>query len=725
MESGTTVLNDFLIERIVSSRDNWTIASGTYNDGKNTATIIGNFYVLKGEQYSVTGIWQNSSYGVRLSVKKMELIKELSDDALIQYLRTFRTIGSVRATEIVKSFGNQALEVIRTDYRKLLEIQGITEEVAFEIWDEVGKADTVNNLLRLLKPKSVSMKTCTKIAKKLGHKAPEIIKGNPYMLFYPQEHISFETAEILAKEFSVPRHSECRIKGFIYKELLSAISGGDCFMVAEVLIDNVIKSMNKADKKPPTKEVVFNILCLMEQRREVVVEDDTAVYLPSYYFAEKYCARKLNILRKSTASYVLNSSPEALFEDMCSSINISYAPEQQEAIIKALAAKIMVITGGPGVGKTTTINGVIKAFLKNNPQTKIVCAAPTGKAAQRMEESTGRAAKTIHRMLEYKPTDGMLKCMKNEQDPIQADIIIVDESSMIDLLLFQHLLQAVNPYTKVIFVGDVNQLPSVGAGNVLNDLIESNVVTTVRLTQVFRQAADSPIVSNAYKINDGIMPDFNETDFTFSESFSDKETADEVINLYLSKISEEGESIDTVQILTPMKRKTCCGSKYLNKIIQEKVNPSKGYQYEIKYSFGQETDYWRLGDKVIQLKNNYEKECYNGTVGHIVAVNYKTETISVKFEDKVIDFTGREEITELELAYALTIHKSQGSEYKTIIVPVVNDHKNMLAKNLLYTAVTRAKQNVHTLGEITAWETGVETTVIDKRNSKLRQRIIF
>jgi len=382
----------------------------------------------------------------------------------------------------------------------------------------------------------------------------------------------------------------------------------------------------------------------------------------------------------------------------------------------------MILTGGPGTGKTTTVNGIIKAILKNNPRTKLELAAPTGKASKRMEEATGKSAKTIHRLLEYRPFGDELQCGRNEENPIDADVLIVDEFSMTDILLLEKLLRALHIGTRLIIVGDVDQLPSVGAGNVLADMINSGVICTIRLNTIFRQKGTSMIVVNAYRINNGEYPDFSQPDFTFEEiNDEDEVVADEIVKRYVELI-KSGKTTNDVQVLTPLKKKTACGSKTLNEMIQTAINPARPEVNEVKFGFLT----FREGDKVMQTKNNYEKGCFNGDTGYITRIDKSKEdaVVIVKFDDKEVEFTGREEILELELAYAISVHKSQGSEYETILIPMVMSHKRLLARNLFYTAVTRAKKMVHIFGSRKAIEYAVNNKNVATRNSKLYQKLI-
>ena len=714
------------IDKILVHKEDtgWTLGVGFVKSENKKITFKGNLYCCKGEKITMGGTWEEDArYGMQFVVASAEKNEDMTEEDLITYLREFPLIGVARANKIVKEYGTSALEVLRTDYLKIVSLCGIPEETAYQMHSQVVKAETTNALIRFLQPKGLSLHMVRRIAEDYGPRAIEIIKKNPFRL-YKDGYIEFGSAEYIAKKLGISSGTEAYIGGVLLSEMEKMTKSGNCYMNVKDLQDKAVKFLRTKGKTNENK--IFSSICDMSDRENLIIEEGDA-FLPEYYYSEVYSGLKIDLLRKTVAKYKLNRKAEEIFDELNENSKIKYAPEQEWAIKTALDAKLMILTGGPGTGKTATVNGIIKAFYLNNPDSKIVCCAPTGKAAKRMEESTGMPASTIHRLLEYKFEKGVLSCRKNAQNPIDADIIIIDEFSMVDILLFDKLLRAVNPYTKLIIVGDIDQLPSVGAGNVLADLIGSDVVTTVRLVTVFRQAAESPIVSNAYKINSGNIPVFNDVDFTLEETGeeTEEEVAERCVNLYC-ELLEEGESVSTVQILSPKKRNSPCGSGMLNSAIQKRVNPVYDKRNEILIVLGQHYLSYRTGDKVIQTKNNYEKGCFNGDTGFITKVSRDKDTISVHFDNGMdIDFTGKEEIMELELAYALTIHKSQGSEYPTVIMPVVNEHVRFLTKNLLYTGVTRAKKNLFSVGSLKAWELGCRNTVLDKRNSKLKDRIQY
>lgn len=711
---------EVVVTRIIVKREGFMIVSGTDLASDKPVTLVGNFYVIKGEKMYAEGEWQNNSYGPQFKVKKYEVEENLSKTELIDYLKeNYRNIGKTRAKEIVEAFGDNTLEVIKNDYEQLINI-GIPEDAAYDIHSEVVQMDNKNNLVRFLTPMGFSFAFAQKILDKWGTSAIDKIKNNPFCL-YTAELVEWEQAEFMAKKLGIVVDDACWIEGIITSELRREAKSGNCYDFVDSLISKVSKKCPSVEKT-----AIVNRIYNMWEKRELVIEDDKTVFIPELYYAERYSAKKFRMMLDTISEYKIKHTPEEIFEAVQKETGAKYASQQELAIKTAMQKKVMVLTGGPGTGKTTTVNSIIKGFYYNDPKTRLLCAAPTGKASKRMEEATGQLASTIHRMLEFKPVGESLQALRNEKNPIEADVIIIDEFSMVDIELLKMLLNALSPYTRLILVGDVNQLPSVGPGNVLADIINSEVVPTVRLTEVFRQAADSPIVSNAYKINECEMPVFNNSDFTLDSLYeADEEIANAITSAYADLLAN-GESTDTVQVLTPMRKKTACGSRSLNKLIQDIVNPYKGKDAEIKYFFGDGSHCcFRVGDKVIQMKNNYEKNCFNGDTGYIKSIAHDTsEKIVVLFDnDNEIEFVGREEIMQLDLAYALTIHKSQGSEYPIVLMPLCKEHKS-LSKNLLYTGVTRAKKKIHLFGTEKTCEYGVKNIESCKRRSKLAERII-
>lgn len=719
-------IDNVLIKRVLHSKNFFTIVIGEYeeNNASVEGSFVGNFHCVKGEKFSFEGDWDmHPRYGRQFKVSGYQKIDHLLPEDIEEYLTGFKGIGRTRAKRIVNAFGKDTLKVIKKDYEKLTEI-GIPKDIALNIHEEVVRNTAVNDLIRSLRPKGFSLKTINKIYEQYREHALNIVHNNPYRLVDDISGIDFSMADYFASEIGVEHDCGFRIQGSIKHALHQAAENGHSFLHVTELVKRVRNILTyKNNQQNIDNNVIIKVLAHMEEYKQLLIESDTAVYLPMYYYAERYSARKISKIREVPSTVVLNRDPDEIIKEIEEEVGFQYADQQREAIRKGLTEKIMILTGGPGTGKTTTVNGIIKAILKNNPKTKLELAAPTGKAAKRMEEATEKTAKTIHRMLEYRPFGDELQCGRNEENPIEADVLIVDEFSMTDILLLEKMLRALHIGTRLIIVGDVDQLPSVGAGNVLADMINSGVICTIRLNAIFRQKGTSMIVVNANKINNGEYPDFSQPDFTFDEiNGTDEEVAEEIVNKYVELI-ESGKTTANVQVLTPLKRKTPCGSKALNDLIQDAINPAYPGLNEVKFGFVT----FREGDKVMQTRNNYEKDCFNGDTGYIVRVDKSKEdaTVVVRFDDdKEVEFVGREEILELELAYAISIHKSQGSEYETILIPMVMSHRRILAKNLFYTGVTRAKKNVHIFGTKKAIEYAVNNKNVPVRNSKLHQKLV-
>jgi exodeoxyribonuclease V alpha subunit len=449
----------------------------------------------------------------------------------------------------------------------------------------------------------------------------------------------------------------------------------------------------------------------MIETEDVILEEE-AIFLPPFYYAEVGIANKLKRLQEDTSGTLFDGTLN--IEEIVKQTSIQYDDVQVAAIGQAVKSKVMVLTGGPGTGKTTTTLGIIAA-LESLGQS-ILLAAPTGRAAKRMSEATGKEAKTIHRLLEYNPAEGY---GRNDENPLQGGVLIVDESSMIDVILMNSLLKAVPSHMKVILVGDIDQLPSVGAGNVLRDIIDSDVVPVVRLTRIFRQAQSSRIITNAHKINQGVFPDISngkDSDFFFIKQEDPELAANEIVNIVKNRIPKAYHfNTNEIQVLAPMQR-SVVGATNLNIILQEAINP-------IGDSLSRGGFKYRKGDKVMQIRNNYDKEVFNGDIGHVKEVNLEERSLTVIFEGREVEYEDSE-LDELTLAYATTIHKSQGSEYPVVVIPLLMTHYVMLQRNLIYTGITRAKKICIIVGSTKALAYSVHNMVVLKRNTKLKERLM-
>lgn len=711
--------NNVKVSSVRFQSDAFCIFVGLVNGKKQTFT--GNVFVSKGEKLDIEGeLFNHPRYGEQIKISSYSKREDIDSCDLKEYLKTFKGIGDVKAQKIIDELGDNCIEIIKKDYTKLV-LLGIKEPIAKNIHSALCKNKVLNEVVKLLNPYGVSLNTINKMYNKYNDNILDILKYNPYKV---KEHVNigFDVLDQFSLKNNIPFNGVSRIIAGIKEAMSFYIAFGHSFAYVSDIIDRVMTKLNKNARKEVEKADIIKVLLYMEEEKELIILEDSSVYLPYLYYAERNIARKILKMNKVSSSNIKDF--DELIKRVEGEIKINYSPNQQDAIKTALLNNISIITGGPGTGKTTTLNGVIHALKMNNSEIKLALAAPTGKAAKRMEESTGIPAKTIHRLLEYKPYDGELLCGRNEENPLDVDVIVIDESSMLDLTLMDKFLKAIKEETKLIIVGDVDQLPSVGAGNVLKDLIKSNIIPVVRLETIFRQQGTSTIVTNAYNINHGLGLNLENEDFQMIE-INDEDTvvAKEIVKEFVRLKNEEGLSLDDIQVLCPMrKRDNLCSSTVLNKMIQNAINPKKQGSLEVSYN----GITYREGDKVLQLKNNYEKECFNGDIGYITSIKKVAGEISltVKFDtEEEITFSGREEILELELAYAMSVHKSQGSEYKTVLMPMVESQKVMLTRNLFYTGVTRAKKNVKLFGSKSAISMAIKNVDNTKRNSKLAEYI--
>lgn len=551
----------------------------------------------------------------------------------------------------------------------------------------------------------VSSTYAAKIYKQYGKESIEKVQGNPYCLADDIWGIGFKTADGIAEKLGYEKNDLRRCRSGILYTLSKLSEDGHVYSEREQLIKSA-KELLQAEEEP-----IIQALDQMIEAEDVILEEE-AIFLPPFYYAEVGIANKLKRLQEDTSGTLFDGTLN--IEEIVKQTSIQYDDVQVAAIGQAVKSKVMVLTGGPGTGKTTTTLGIIAA-LESLGQS-ILLAAPTGRAAKRMSEATGKEAKTIHRLLEYNPAEGY---GRNDENPLQGGVLIVDESSMIDIILMNSLLKAVPSHMKVILVGDIDQLPSVGAGNVLRDIIDSDVVPVVRLTRIFRQAQSSRIITNAHKINQGVFPDISngkDSDFFFIKQEDPELAANEIVNIVKNRIPKAYHfNTNEIQVLAPMQR-SVVGATNLNIILQEAINP-------IGDSLSRGGFKYREGDKVMQIRNNYDKEVFNGDIGHVKEVNMEERSLIVIFEGREVEYEDSE-LDELTLAYATTIHKSQGSEYPVVVIPLLMTHYVMLQRNLIYTGITRAKKICIIVGSTKALAYSVHNMVVLKRNTKLKERLM-
>lgn len=698
-------IENCVVNRIIFASERKDFVVVRAETGTEAFTAILDRPCMEGERLRLFGRWViHKKYGRQFKADLAERPKDLSLDEIEIFLQNIKHIGPVRAEKIVRMFGSDTMNVIENNPDKL-RLAGIPEQAIEAVKQEVTNNKIFRDVKMRLLPLGLSLTTIKKIFDTYGVKCIEVVTTNPYRLADDIRGIGFLKADEIAEAVGIPFDSDFRIQAGIKYVLSQEEQNGHVYYPYGSLLKEAMEVLSKDGRQLELEKIIQNV----PNTNEVIIEDDR-VYSKRLYEQEKYIAYKLVELANKQLRPV--KDVDKILQKLQKENGIIYAEKQVQAVRKSLANNVSVITGGPGTGKTTVIKAIINV-LKENDMT-FALAAPTGKATKRMSEATGEEAMTVHRLLEatFDRETKTSYFARNEDNPIDADVVIIDESSMLDNSLTYHLLKAIK--NRIIFVGDVDQLPSVGAGNVLKDMILSGMIPVTKLEVVFRQKDTSSIITNAHLINSGRMPVFNSDDFKFTEA----ETADEIINEYLNLL-KSGLSIFDVQILSPMYNGPL-GVRELNRRVQELVNPPKPGKKEL--TFG--STIFRVGDKVMQTANNYELDIFNGDTGIIRDITEDDGTISVmvQFDDKLVKISG-EDIQDLILAYAITVHKSQGSEYHTVLMALSTGHYIMLKRNLIYTGVTRAKKNVHIFGSKKSIGIAVRTVDASKRYTWLKERL--
>ena len=704
-----------VVERITyQNADNgYTVLKCAVKNYSDLVTVVGTMPDTHvGSVLSLEGIWKmDARYGRQFSVEKFEETLPATVYGIEKYLGSglVKGVGPKFAKRIVEKFGKDTLNIIEDTPDKLLTVQGIGKVRVDRIKTSWQEQKEIKNIMLFLQSYEVSTSHATKIFKTYGSESIAIVKENPYRLADDIWGIGFKTADSIAQKMGIDKGKFVRLRSGIFYTLNKLAEAGHCYATRDQLIG---KARELLEVEEPELEITLDEMI----RTNDVIRDEAgeqeAVYLPPYYFSESGCAKRL--FRLMSCGKKKSEDAEEILKKVAASSEITYDEIQWKAVKTAISSKVMVLTGGPGTGKTTTTLGIISAYKQAGCQ--IILAAPTGRAAKRMSEATGMEAKTIHRLLEYKPLEGY---QKNEEYPLEGDVLILDECSMIDIMLMYNLLKALPEQMSLILVGDIDQLPSVGAGNVLRDIIDSGCVPVVRLTRIFRQAQGSRIIMNAHRINKGESIDMRggkDSDFFFVTKESNQEVVDTISQYCRTNLPKyyHVDPLQDIQVLTPMQRGEC-GAVNLNQVLQEAMNPSKiflrrgGTQY-------------RLKDKVMQIRNDYDKEVFNGDIGTITKVDMEERELTVLFDERevIYDVT---ELDELTLAYAVTIHKSQGSEYPIVVMPFTMSHFVMLQRNLLYTGVTRAKKILVLVGEKKAVYYAIKNETTTGRNTMLARRL--
>lgn len=692
--------------------------------------IVGSFPPLaEGETLRVEGSWQiHDRYGKQVAVKNWERIVPPTREGLLKYLSSglLKGIGPVMAERLIDHFGTEVLEIIEKEPSRLQEVEGVGPKKIESISESYAGHKEIKNLMIFLQNYGISPSLAFRLYKHYGNNALSRLKEDPYHLAEEVYGIGFKTADKIALQLGLPLNDPQRIRAALHYLLGSAAEEGHVYLPESLLCKRSVELLETGNEAGPLELQIAEQLTLLRKERRIFkdrVEGEDVWYHAPFFYAETGVARLINRLLLSFTKWGSESTEQRSVEEVIKEES-DLSSEQAEALRMSLGSGVSIITGGPGTGKTTTIRALISLFKKLRKQ--VLLAAPTGRAAKRVTEATGEGARTIHRWLEYNYTkEEGFSFLRGEERPLEADVIIIDESSMIDLLLMYNLIKAIPPGCRLILVGDTDQLPAVGAGNVLKDLIQCGRIPCIRLGTVFRQARESMIVVNAHRVNRGQFPLFNVRgkDFYFVEEEDPEKISSRIVGLCRERIPAFGpfDPVEDIQVLSPMRR-TPVGVDRLNRLLQEALNPPLRNGVEIKS--GGAT--FRPGDKVMQIRNNYKKEVFNGDIGRIAAIDKEEGELIVSYPDLVLPRTvvyEFGELDELALAYAVSIHKSQGSEYPVVIFPVVTQHFMLLQRNLLYTGITRAKKLAVLLGTRKALGIALRNNSMDKRYSYLDRRI--
>lgn len=741
-----------VVERITyqNPENGYTILKCRVKDYAELVPVIGNLLdVNVGSVLLVEGNWKvDAKYGRQFVAQSWEETLPATVYGMEKYLGSglIKGVGPKFAKRIVQKYGVDTFSVIEDNVELLIEVEGIGRKRIQMIAESWERQKEIKNVMLFLQEHGVSTSFAAKIYKQYGNESIPIVKENPYRLADDIWGIGFKTADQIAEKLGFEKNSFMRLRSGIMYTLSELSNDGHVYAEKKQLLkaasellgaeeECIVMTMDDMLKK---QELIQEKTIKKTDAQGNVIE---AIYLPPFYFAEIGVAGKLKKLVASPATDRLwtglmkaraesgNETLSVNVEAIEKKAGMVYDEVQRNAIRQAAASKVMILTGGPGTGKTTTTHGIISAYKSYG--LKILLVAPTGRAAKRMTEATGLEAKTIHRLLECKPPEGY---QKNEEHPLEGDVLIVDECSMIDIVLMNSLLKAIPQHMRLILVGDIDQLPSVGAGNVLRDVIDSGSFPVIRLTKIFRQAQTSRIIMNAHRINEGKMPDISNgktTDFFFMENEDTEAVVPQIVELVKTKLPNYYH-VDSkqIQVLTPMQRGVI-GATNLNLALQEAINPpehevflkGRGAVLMPKHTLRRSGFAFREDDKVMQIKNNYDKEVFNGDIGIVGSVDAENRILKVNFDNRTVEYDITE-LDELVHAYATTIHKSQGSEYPIVVMPVLMNHYVMLQRNLIYTGITRAKQILVLVGTKKALSYAVRNVTVEKRNTLLKERLM-
>jgi len=676
------------------------------------------------ETLRLKGSWENhKTYGRQFSIREFMPVEPTSEEGIIRYLSSevFKGIGKITAERIVKKFGKDTFKIIDSSPKLLSKVKGVGRKQQKSLLDAWDSQRGLRDVMTFLRGVGISHAYAQRIFVKNGLNSIPLIKANPYQLT-DIPGIGFLTADGIARNLGFDNNSPHRADaGLLYMLEQQALNGHTCFPRRD-LLEKTVQELNidSSMLESSIRQLLEDRLLNSDKIEDASGNEQELVSRPRFYKAERRVAENIFRILNSEA-YTVYEGESYLIEEQELKVGLKLDPAQREAVEAALQHKVLIITGGPGTGKTTIVRFILGLMRTRIPA--IALAAPTGRAAKRITETTGAAASTIHRLLEA----SNIGFKRDRENPLEQELLILDETSMIDTLLMDSLLEAVPSASRLILVGDVDQLPSVGAGAVLSDLIESGLIPVVRLDHIFRQAADSFITVNAHKVRRGEMPDFSSSnrqteddnqllDFYFIKESNPEKIVEKILLMSTERIPQrfELDPMMDIQVLTPMHRGVT-GAINLNRKLQDVINPdAKGLEHLEQW--------FRIGDKVMQQQNDYEKLVFNGDLGRIVNCDPKTKELHVKFDQQIVHYQGKE-IDQLSLAYAITVHKSQGSEYSAVIVPLTTHHYMMLQRNLLYTAITRGKQLVVLIGTDAAIKKAVENEGSTRRFTGLLHQL--
>ncbi len=716
-----------LVERITftSEEDGYSVIKVRVPGQKDLVTAVGNFISLTpGETLVMEGVWSNHArFGQQFRVERYETAAPSTVLGIEKYLGSglIRGVGPKMAERIVKLFAERTLDVIDNEPARLREVQGIGAYRVAQIKKAWEEQKEIRNLMVFLRSNGAGAAHAVRIFKQYGSQSVKVIQENPYRLAMEILGIGFLTADRLAQNLGFQHDSPLRAEAGILYVLNEAAEEGHVCLPLSVLIERSVKTLQI--EPGILEQAVLGMVADTRIREENLgpaaakaFGDSRAIYPRAFHAAETGAAKRLSLIQQYR-SFRGKVDPDKAVEWLRGRLPFSLAPLQEEAVKQALTRKVIVITGGPGTGKTTLILAILTVYERMGA--RVCLGAPTGRAAKRLSEATGHAAATIHRLLEFSPQAGGFQ--RNEQKPLSADLVIIDETSMMDTIIAHHLLKAAPPHAALILVGDSDQLPSVGPGNVLGDIIESGRFPVIRLTEIFRQAGQSRIITNAHRIRMGSFPDLKtesgqNPDFYFIGREDPEEAVKTIVQLCTRRIPQRFgfDPIEEVQVLSPMHKGTI-GAQNLNFALQNALNPS-GITLEKTGRI------FRVKDKVMQIRNNYDKDVFNGDIGRIRRIDHEAQEVQIDFDGRVAKYDFGE-LDELVLAYAISIHKSQGSEYPAVVFPLLTQHYMMLQRNLLYTAVTRARKLVVIVGSMKALAIAIKNNRTQSRFTLLKERL--